>query len=71
MTTGAPDERMLARPDTVETTTGPLRHAHRWRGAFFYLRDAHPWLRMTCGCGAERDIRAWERYWQPGAVTDA
>lgn len=28
----------------------------------------HPWFRMACACGTLREIRAWERYWQPGSA---
>lgn len=61
-------EHVPGRPTDADTDVAPVRHAHRWRGALFFLRDDHPWFRMTCECGAERDIRAWERYWEPGAV---
>ena len=47
----------------------PPAHRHAWRGVEFFFRDDRPWFRMACGCGAEREIRAWERYWQPGEVT--
>jgi hypothetical protein len=40
-------------------------HDHRWSGVEFFLEDDHPWFRMRCACGAERAIRAWERYSDP------
>ena len=40
-------------------------HEHRWSGVAFFLEDDHPWFRMRCACGAERTIRAWERYSDP------
>ena len=40
-------------------------HHHRWLGVEFFLRDEHPMFRMRCACGAERTIRAWERFWNP------
>jgi hypothetical protein len=40
-------------------------HLHRWVGVEFFLEDGHPKLRMSCACGAERVIRAWERFWSP------
>jgi hypothetical protein len=45
-------------------------HEHRWSGVEFFLQDDHPWFRMRCTCGAERTIRAWERYSDPDPVTD-
>lgn len=51
--------------------SSPQGHAHRWRGLAFFFRDDHPWFRMTCECGAARDIRAWERYWDPDGGTRA
>jgi hypothetical protein len=46
-------------------------HDHRWSGVAFFLEDDHPWFRVRCACGAERTIRAWERYSEPGPDTDA
>ncbi len=40
-------------------------HGHRWQGIAFFLEDGHPKYRMRCACGAERVIRAWERFWDP------
>ena len=45
-------------------------HDHRWAGVAFFLEDEHPWFRMRCACGAERTIRAWERYSDPDPETD-
>lgn len=40
-------------------------HRHAWRGVEFLFRDDHPYFRLACPCGATREIRAWERYWDP------
>ena len=48
----------------------PIPHEHRWAGADFYLEDDHPRFRLRCECGAERSIRAWERYSDPEPVAD-
>ncbi len=65
MTGGVPAEPQLTEAVAVTVAAPSRRHAHAWRGAFFFLHDDHPWFRMTCECGAERDIRAWERYSTP------
>lgn len=58
-------------PSRVATrvATSPGLHRHAWKGAQSYLREERPWSRMRCACGAERSIRAWERYWDPAADT--
>ena len=43
-------------------------HGHRWQGIAFFLEDGHPKYRMRCACGAERVIRAWERFWDPSVA---
>lgn len=40
-------------------------HRHRWVGVDFYLADGRPMMRQTCACGAERRLRAFERYHEP------
>jgi hypothetical protein len=49
----------------------PPPHEHRWSGVAFFLEDEKPWFRMRCACGAERTIRAWERYSVPDPEPDA
>lgn len=61
-------ERGADQAPTAATAGEP--HDHRWSGVAFFLEGDHPWFRMRCVCGAERTIRAWERYSDPGAVTD-
>jgi hypothetical protein len=51
----------------VEATAG---HQHRWSGVGFTFRDDHPWFQLRCACGAERSIRAWERYSEPEPLAD-
>jgi hypothetical protein len=55
---GAPGTEPVAAADA---------HEHRWAGSEFTFEDDHPWFRMRCACGAERTIRAWERYSDPDA----
>lgn len=43
-------------------------HRHSWTGVDFYLYDGRPMLRQTCACGAERQLRAFERYWDGGGT---
>jgi hypothetical protein len=54
--------------DVTSAAPGSPGHYHAWRGVEFFFRDDHPWYRMACACGALREIRAWERYWQPGSA---
>jgi hypothetical protein len=44
------------------------RHRHRWSGVEFYLEADRPMIRQTCPCGAERRLRAFERYWDGQAA---
>ena len=71
----------LAEVATTDPTSGAgqpppaapagVPHDHRWAGVAFFLEDDHPWFRMRCACGAERTIRAWERYSDPEPDADA
>jgi hypothetical protein len=31
----------------------------------FFVHDDRPMMRQRCACGAERDIPAWDRHWEP------
>jgi hypothetical protein len=52
-------------------TVTPGEHRHQWSGVEFFLEEDRPRFRMRCACGAERVIRAWERYWDPASNTEA
>jgi hypothetical protein len=42
-------------------------HEHAWGWLDLALEGERPFVRQRCACGAVRSIRAWERYWDPGA----
>ena len=48
-------------------------HVHAWVGVAFSMEGDRPLFRQACACGADRAIRAWERYWDPaeGPTTDS
>jgi len=40
-------------------------HRHQWSVVDFYVAQDRPMMRQACACGAEREIRAWDRVWDP------
>ncbi len=38
-------------------------HRHAWTVVGFHLAGERPMVRQSCACGVEREIRAWDRYW--------
>ena len=46
----------------------PERHSHLWAVVDLLVRDGRPMVSQRCACGAERQIRAFERTWQPDEV---
>ena len=40
-------------------------HRHQWSVVDFYVEEDSPMMRQACACGAERAIRAWDRFWDP------
>jgi hypothetical protein len=51
--------------------TAPEPHRHRWPDITFFMDDGHPWMTLRCPCGAERRVRAYERYWDPDTGPNA
>jgi hypothetical protein len=51
---------------TAVPRPAPAAHAHAWVTVRFELAGERPVVRQRCeACGAERQYRAWERYWTP------
>ena len=46
-------------------------HRHQWSVVDFYLDADRPMMQQACACGAERAIRAWDRFWEPQAANGA
>jgi hypothetical protein len=44
-------------------------HRHTWTGVDFFVADDRPMMRQTCGCGAIRDVRAFDVTWKPPGTT--
>ncbi len=44
-------------------------HRHAWAVIDLLVRDERPMVRQRCWCGAEREIHAFERTWEPDAPT--
>ena len=40
-------------------------HRHQWSVVDFYVDEGRPMMRQACACGAERTLRAWDRFWDP------
>jgi hypothetical protein len=40
-------------------------HRHAWSAVDFMITDDRPRMRQVCGCGATREVPAWDRSWTP------
>ena len=53
----------------MATPEPAVTHRHTWTGVDFFVADDRPMMRQTCGCGAFRDVRAFDVTWDPARST--
>ena len=49
----------------------PEQHRHAWAVLDLLVRDGRPTVRQRCPCGVEREVRAFDRTWEPPSDDEA